>query len=345
MKIVRFAILGCGKIGARHAEKLQEVSGARLVAVCDIVPERAESLSKNYNCRAYYNLNDLLQDKEIDFVNVCTPSGLHAEHSIQSLKNSKHVLCEKPMAIKTSDAIQMTEVARSKGKLLFVVKQNRYNPPVKLIRQLVNDGKLGKPIKCVVNMFWNRNDNYYKNDLWRGTLQLDGGTIYTQASHFVDLMLEFMGKPKSVFAYMGTQNHNIEVEDTGIVVTEFENGAFGAINYTTCAFNKNLEGSLALFGSKGTVKIGGEYLNTIDYFEVENMPNYSLEKSDASANDYGTYKGSMSNHDKVFEDIVSRFNDFKKNSQLVSGEDAVMTVKFIDKAIQSAKTGRKIYFS
>lgn len=345
MKEVRFAVLGCGKIGTRHAAKLKEVEGARLVAVCDVVPERADELAREYACRSYHSIDELLKDQEADFVNVCTPSGLHAEHTIAALNAGKHVLCEKPMAIKTADALRMVEAAKVQQRKLYVVKQNRYNPPVKLVSRLLREGKLGRPLACVVNMFWNRDEDYYKNDSWRGTLALDGGTLYTQASHFVDLMLAFMGPPTMLAAFVGTQNHHIEVEDTGVIAVEFENGALGSFNYTTCVKSKNFEGSIFFIGTKSTIKIGGEYLNTIEHFDVEGVPNYELEPTTAGANDYGTYKGSMSNHDKVFQAVVAAMNGTAGGEELVSGEEAVLSVRFMEKAFESAKTGQKIRFT
>ena len=280
-------------------------------------------------------------DANVDFVNVCTPSGLHPEHAIRALEAGKNVLCEKPMAFREADARAMLAAAEKSGKALYVVKQNRYNPPVKLVRELLSEGKLGDPIACVVNMYWNRNAEYYKNDPWRGTLALDGGTLYTQASHFADLMLHFMGKPRSVFALMGTKKQPIEIEDTGVIAVDFASGAMGSFNYTTCATKKNFEGSLTLFGTKGTVKIGGEYLNTIECFQVEGVETYELEHSDAGPNDYGTYKGSMSNHDKVFADIVAHVEG-GGNGMLSFGDDAVKVVSFMERAMESAKKGEKI---
>src|SRR3989338_155454 len=172
MKEIRFAVLGCGRIGPRHAEKLQKVEGAHLVAVCDVVRERADAIAKQYGVTAYYSIDDLLGDANVDFVNVCTPSGLHPEHAIRALEAGKNVLCEKPMAFREADARAMLAAAEKSGKALYVVKQNRYNPPVKLVRELLSEGKLGDPIACVVNMYWNRNAEYYKNDPWRGTLAL-----------------------------------------------------------------------------------------------------------------------------------------------------------------------------
>ncbi len=337
MKSVNFGIVGCGKIGTRHAEKMKDEKNIHLQAVCDIVLGKAKKLGEKHECNYYGDITSLLKDPKIDFVNICTPSGLHAKHSIASLNAGKNVLCEKPMALTEKDALKMVKTAKKNKKLLYIVKQNRYNPPVKLVTKLLKSGKLGKPIMCTVNMFWNRNDQYYKSDPWRGTLALDGGTIFTQASHFVDLMLMFMGEPKSVYSLMGTKNHNIEIEDTGTITTEFKNGSYGIVNYTTCATNKNFEGSITLIFSKGTIKIGGEYINTIDYFQVEGIDNYKLESTNADANDYGTYRGSMSNHDQVFKDILVRMNDKNNSGNLVFGEEAIETIRFIDAAKKSAK--------
>lgn len=343
MKTVNFAILGCGKIGTRHSEKMRSVDYVRLVAVCDISRKKAKSLGEKHVCKSYHSLKEMLKDPEIDFVNICTPSGLHAKHSIICLNAGKNVLCEKPMALTIKDALAMRQAAERNGKLLYVVKQNRYNPPVKMVMQLIEKKRLGKPILAVVNMLWNRNNEYYKSDPWRGTLKLDGGTIHTQASHFVDLLLMFFGKPKAIHALMGTKNHKIEIEDTGTINIDFKNGAIGTINYTTCATKKNFEGSITLIFSKGTIKIGGEYINTIDYFEVEGVNGYKLEDGQAGANDYGTYRGSMSNHHEVFKDIVKKFNG-GKSSNLVFGDEAIETIQFIESAIKSAKTGTIIKY-
>ena len=341
MKTIKFAILGCGKIGTRHANKLKDTDYVRLNAVCDVDPEKAKALGEKHVCQYYTNIDDLLNDPEVDVVNVCTPSGLHAEHSIRCLKAGKNVLCEKPMALSVADAKQMVDTALEENQFLYVVKQNRHNPPVKLVKQLLAEGKLGKPLMVNVNMFWNRNPEYYESDPWRGTLDLDGGAIFTQASHFIDLMLMFLGRPKSVYALMDTKMHDIEIEDIGCVNAEFENGAFGVLNYTTCATEKNFEGSITLFFEKGTIKIGGQYLNTIEYFQVEGVDDYELEESDAGANDYGTYKGSMSNHHEIFKDILNRING-SSDGDLVQGDDAVATIQFIEAAIKSAKEGQVV---
>lgn len=335
LKEVRFAIVGCGQIGIRHAEKIMQQEHMKVVAACDIVPERALFIGQKYHCPAYLSIENLLLNPNIDFVNVCTPSGLHAPHTIAALDSDKNVLCEKPMALRVLDAQAMITAAHKNKRLLYVVKQNRYNPPVMYAKNLIASGKMGRPLFCVVNVFWNRNEAYYQSADWRGTLNLDGGALFTQASHFVDLMLMFMGKAKKVNALMGTLNHNIQVEDTGSINIQFQSGALGSFNYTNCTTKKNFEGSITLFYTKGTIKIGGEYLNTIDYFQVEGVDSFKLEESDSKPNDYGTYKGSMSNHQEVFKNIVQNFNNQVKGN-LIDGKEGLATVEFIEQALKSA---------
>jgi UDP-N-acetyl-2-amino-2-deoxyglucuronate dehydrogenase len=343
MKTVNFAILGCGKIGSRHAEKIKNTDYVRLVAVCDTNKKRAKELAEKHVCKAYYSLKDMLKDPDIDFVNICTPSGYHAEHTISCLNAKKNVLCEKPMALSVSDATRMIAAAKKNRRLLYVVKQNRYNPPIKLVQELMQKKKLGKPLMCIVNMLWNRDDAYYNSDPWRGTKKLDGGTIFTQATHFIDLMIMLMGKPVSVYSLMDTFTHNIEIEDTGTVTTRFTNGSIGVLNFTTSATKKNFEGSITLIFEKGTIRIGGEYINTIDYFEVSGVKSYVLEESTVQANDYGTYRGSMSNHQEIFKDIVKKFNNNKYVGKLVFGDEAIETIRFTEDALASAVTGKPVF--
>lgn len=342
MKTVNFAIVGCGKIGLRHAQKMHGVMGAKLIAVCDIIPQKARALGTEHNAKIYYDIHDLVKDKEVDFVNICTPSGLHYSLTIISLNNGKHVLCEKPFALTSKNALEMVKTAQSHRKNLFVVKQNRYNPPVEYVNKLIQQKKMGKPILCIVNVIWNRNNDYYASDAWRGTQLLDGGTIFTQVSHYIDLMLLFMGPAKSLYSQMGTMDHAIEIEDTGVVSVNFKSGALGTVNYTTCATNKNFEGSITLVFSHGTIKIGGECANQIEYRELDTPLKHRIPRSKNGANNYTTYFGSMSNHDLVFKDIVSTMNNKKVRNVLVSGSDAIATVTFMESALLSAQKNRII---
>ncbi len=327
-KELNFAIVGCGRIGNRHAGHIN--NNGTLKAVCDIEFEKAESLAKEYNATAYASIEELLSNEpDVDLIAICSPNGLHAEHTIQSLKSGFHVLCEKPMAINVYDCGEMIKEAEKANKRLMIVKQNRFNPPVEAVKKIIDDGKLGKIYSAQLNCFWNRNPDYYKNS-WKGTQELDGGTLYTQFSHFIDLLYWIVGDVKNVEAFGGNFHHQgiTEFDDNGVIALEFYNGALGSINYTVNSHGKNMEGSLTIFGEKGTVKIGGQYLNELEYqniegYKVENLPEGN------TANNYGQYQGSMSNHDKVYENVV----EVLTNDGVISanGFEGLKTVEIIDK--------------
>lgn len=331
---LRFALIGCGRIANRHAEHINNF--AQLVAVCDIDKEKADALAEMYSAKAYYDLNDLLKaETEIDVVSICTPNGLHAQHSLASLRAGVHVLCEKPLATNVHDCGEMIKTAELYNKRLFAIKQNRFNPPVAAVKKAIDEGKLGKIYSVQLSCFWNRNPQYYENS-WKGTKDLDGGTLYTQFSHFIDLLYWLIGDVKTAKAFMGNFDHKdiIEFEDTGAVILEFYNGAIGTVNYTVNSYGKNMEGSLTIFGEKGTVKIGGQYLNEMEYqniedFKIENLPEGN------KANSYGAYQGSMSNHDHVYKNLI----DVLSNNASISTSafEGLKTVEIIDKIYSSVK--------
>lgn len=332
--MINFAIIGCGRIAQRHAEHINKFG--KLIAVCDTVKEKADAMAKQYNAIAYCDAADLLaNEKRVDVVSVCSPNGLHAQHSIQALNAGFHVLCEKPMAINVNDCGEMIKVAESVNKRLFAIKQNRFNPPVEAVKKIIDEGRLGKIFSVQLSCFWNRNADYYQNS-WKGTKELDGGTLYTQFSHFVDLLYWMIGDIKEVQAYTENFAHKgiIEFEDTGVVILKFQNGAIGTINYTVNSYGKNMEGSLTIFGEKGTVKIGGQYLNELEY---QNIEGYKIENLPVgnTANNYGNYQGSMSNHDKVYENLVDVLTNNAKIS--TSAFEGLKTVEIIDKIYNNTK--------
>jgi predicted dehydrogenase len=331
-RALKFGIVGCGRIGNRHALHIDK--NGSLEAVCDVDFYKAESLAKEYSARAYSSIDQLLDsEKELDLVAICTPNGLHAEHSIKALKAGFHVLCEKPMAISVYDCGEMIKVAESANRRLMIVKQNRFNPPVAAIKELIDSGKLGRIFSIQLSCFWNRNSDYYK-DSWKGSADMDGGTLYTQFSHFIDLLYWMIGDVKKVNAYGGNYNHKgvAEFDDNGVVVLEFYNGVLGTINYTVNSHDRNMEGSLTIFGEKGTVKIGGQYLNELEYQNIENYKIDNLPEGN-SANNYGQYQGSMSNHDKVYENVVQVLTEDGVIS--ANGFEGLKTVEIIDKIYSS----------
>jgi|SRR5688572_12336733 len=331
-KELNFAIIGCGKIAPRHAENIARIGN--LVAVCDIISDKADQLALQYNTRVYTALEELLKNEPgIDIVTICTPNGLHAEHSIHSLEAGKHVLCEKPMCITTADAALMKKAAITAGKNLFVVKQNRYNPPVVAIKELIEKNILGKILSVQVNGFWNRDKKYFSND-WKGTKNLDGGILYTQFSHFIDLAYWLAGNIKTVKAIKKNLllKETIQTEDNCVVIAEFESGALGSFHFSINAFEKNMEGSITIIAEKGTVKIGGQYLNTLEYQRVKDIGPIKIDKGNLS-NDYGFYEGSMSNHDKVYENLLIALNN--PGHTFAGAEDGMKTVEIIEKIYAS----------
>lgn len=338
MNKLKFAIVGCGRIADRHAEQINRL--ATLEAVCDKVESRANRLGQKYNSEVYLNFEELLlNNKEIDVISICTPNGLHAEHSIMAFRHGFHVLCEKPMAISVFDCGEMIKEAEKANRRLFVVKQNRYNPPVSAIKDALDGNRLGKILSVQLNCFWNRNIEYYTQSDWKGTKKLDGGTLYTQFSHFIDLLYWMFGDIKMVEAITKNSNHDktIEFEDSGVAIIEFYNGIIGTINYNVNSFEKNMEGSLTIFGEQGTVKIGGQYLNELEY---QNIKNYKITDLPAGnpPNNYGQYVGSMSNHDKVYENVVDvLLNEGKIGT---NGFEGLKTVEIIEKIYTSARNLR-----
>ena len=332
--MMNFALIGCGRIGQRHAEIIGNFG--RLIAVCDSIKERADSFSSLFGSTSYTDHKLMLQsEKDIDVVVVSSPNGLHAVHTIDSLNSGCHVFCEKPMAISSTDCRLMLNASEKAKKEIVVVKQNRFNPPIVELKKVIDEGRLGSIIDVQLNCFWNRTADYYK-DPWRGTLQFDGGTLFTQFSHFIDLLHWMIGDVKSLEARLANYLHKgvIEFEDTGTVLLEFENGAMGTINFTVNSFSKNMEGSITVFGEKGVVKVGGQYLNELEYQAIEDyiIPNLTPGNN---PNDYGTYIGSMSNHYKVYENLVQALNS--KVPLSANGIDGLKTVDIIERIYQSAK--------
>ena len=331
---LRFALIGCGNIGKRHAEQMARVG--KLIAICDIIPEKMQLLARNHPARQYLSLESLLQahKTDINVLVVCTPNGLHSKHAISGLEAGMDVLCEKPLAITVKSGEQMLATAGRMGRKLFVVKQNRYNPPVKAVKDLLDQNLLGKVGSFQLNCFWNRGIDYYQNS-WKGSRELDGGTLYTQFSHFIDLLYWFLGRVETASGFLANAQHEgqIEFEDSGAVILRMQSGAIGTLNYTVNAFDHNMEGSLTLFGEKGTVKIGGQYLNVLEYQSIDGTCISGLPTGN-QANDYGTYTGSMSNHDKIYDDLRAAI--FTDTETLASAADGLETLRIVEMIYSSA---------
>lgn len=333
MNKIRVGLIGCGRIAQRHAGHIQKQG--ELTAVCDVNAEKARKLGEEYEVPFFTDVETFLSFKDMDVVAVCSPNGLHAEHTIKSLTAGFHVLCEKPMALSSSDCEEMIKTAERSNKRLFIVKQNRFNPAIEAVKEKIDQGAFGKIYSIQLNCFWNRNFDYYKKSDWKGTKKLDGGTLYTQFSHFIDLLYWMIGDVEEVSAMIENYAHQgvIDFEDTGVVSLKFKNGVLGTINYTVNSYGKNMEGSITLFGEKGTVKVGGQYLNKLEYQSLEGESIGELREGNP-ANEYGEYQGSMSNHDRVYENLIDVLQH--GGSIATNGLEGLKTVEIIEKIYKSA---------
>jgi predicted dehydrogenase len=325
-------LVGAGHIGERHARQMARCG--LLTAVADIVPEKAQRLAQQWNARAYPSLETLLAAEKPQLVAICTPNYLHAPQSIQALEGGAHVLCEKPMCLTTREATAMIAASRRTTRHLWVVKQNRFNPPVRLLHDLLKDRRLGNIHSFQVNAIWHRPPAYYQQSDWHGRREKDGGILFTQFSHFVDLLVWLLGDIADVHSFHRNYGLRgiIDQEDTGVAILRLSNGSIGTLQYTVGAWNANMEGSFLLLGEKGTVRIGGQYLNELDYFRVAGMDTPALPLA-RPANEYGFYQGSMSNHDKVYDQLVRALNG--EPADLPSAAEAARTVAFIERILSA----------
>ncbi len=264
---VRVALVGCGRISGSHVAAIDKIDALELVAVADVEADRARALGDERGIPTFRTVEDLLAGVACDVVAVCTPSGLHPAHGIAAARAGKHVVTEKPMAISLADADALVQACDAAGVHLFVVKQNRLNPPVQLLRRAIEKGRFGRIYVANTTVRWTRPQEYYDAAPWRGTWEFDGGAIMNQASHYVDLMQWLVGPVESVVAKTATLARRIETEDTGIAVLRFRSGALGVIEVTVLTYPRNYEGSITILGEKGAVKIGGTAVNRVEHWQ------------------------------------------------------------------------------
>ena len=273
-KKIRFAVIGAGHIGKRHAEMIRRNEEAELIAMCDIRP--SEELGNMPETKLYSSASEMLATHtDVDVVCVCTPNGLHAEHTLLALEHKKHVVIEKPMALSVADCEKIIFKALQVSRQVFCVMQNRYSPPSVWIKEMVESGKLGKIFMVQLNCYWNRDERYYNGKNWKGSQDLDGGTLFTQFSHFIDIMYWLFGDIKDIKAKFSDFNHKgiTAFEDSGFVSFDFVNGGMGSINYSTSVWETNLESSITIIAENGSIKIGGQYMNEVEYC---NLRDYTM---------------------------------------------------------------------
>lgn len=339
--MLKFALIGCGRIAKRHAELLGlgQIAGAKLVAVCDAVEERARAFGDKYNVPWYPDMHAMMAKEDIDVVSILTPSGLHAENLLAVAPYKKHVVVEKPMALSLDDADAMIRACDENDIRLFVVKQNRFNVPVQKLREARAAGRLGKLVLGTVRVRWCRTQSYYDQDSWRGTWALDGGVLANQASHHIDLLEWMMGKVDSVFAKATTALVDIEAEDTAVVVLKFTNGALGIIEATTAARPKDLEGSISVLGEHGTVEIGGFAVNKMKVWNfTKPLPGDEEVMEKFSVNPPNVYGFG---HQAYYENVVDCIKGGKVH--LVDGLEGRKSLELITAIYESIETGKEVH--
>lgn len=338
--MLNFALVGCGRIARRHSELLglNQIAGARLTAVCDVIEEKARMLGEKYGVPSFTSMHAMMQTIDVDVAVVLTQSGLHGKHVIELARYGKHIVVEKPMALTMTDADRMIGACDSARVKLFVVKQNRFNVPVVKLREALEAGRFGKLVMGTVRVRWCRTQAYYDQDSWRGTWAMDGGVLTNQASHHVDLLEWMMGDADSVFAISRTALVNIEAEDTAVVAVRFANGALGVIEATTAARPTDLEGSISILGEKGAVEIGGFAVNEMKTWRfAETLPGDADAMSRYSVNPPNVYGFG---HQAYYEHVVDCIANDRQ--ALVDGFEGRRSLELICAIYESIESGREV---
>ncbi|MBO5800381.1 MAG: Gfo/Idh/MocA family oxidoreductase [Paludibacteraceae bacterium] len=308
--MVKFVVIGQGHIGKRHAEMIRRNEESELVAVCDVLPKSELGLD-DVEVPYFQSIDELLDaGLDIDVVNVCTPNGFHADYALKALDKGCHVVIEKPIALTKQDAERIVFKSLEVSKHVFCVMQNRYSPPSVWLKEVVSQKLLGNVYMVQLNCYWNRDARYYKPGNWHGDAKLDGGTLFTQFSHFIDIMYWLFGDITNIRGNFKDFSHKdlTAFEDSGFVTFDFVNGGMGCLNYSTSVWDKNLESSITIIGEKGTVKVAGQYMNEVVYCNIEGYEMPELAPSNPP-NDYGLYKGSAQNHHYVIQNVVDKLKE------------------------------------
>ena len=332
---IRFAVIGCGHIGKRHAGIIQAHSDCTLVALCDAKAKENLDLTGYADAPFFNSLDDLLAaDLNLDVVVIASPNGYHEAQAIKILEKNAHVVIEKPMALTKTSCERIIFKALQKQKHVFCVMQNRYSPPSVWLKEILEKGVLGKIFMVQTNCYWNRDDRYYKKDDWHGTKNLDGGTLFTQFSHFIDLLYWCFGDITNIQAKFNnfSHGHSTDFEDSGFVNFDFVDGGMGSLNYSTAVWQKNLESSITIIAEKGAVKVGGQYMNEVIYCHVKDyeMPDLSSKNS---AHSFGNYKGTAANHHFIYDNIVDVLT--QKGSISTNALEGLKVVDIIERIYQS----------
>ena len=338
MNNIKFGLIGCGRISAKHFEAIAQIENAEIISCCDIIEKKAKETSEKHNIKTYYkDYKKMLDTEKLDAVLICTPSGLHPQMGIEAANRKINVVTEKPMAITLKSADELVKVCDLNEVELFVVKQNRLNPSIQLLKKAIDKGRFGRLFSANATVRWTRPQNYYDMSKWRGTWEFDGGAFMNQASHYFDLINWLMGPVESVMSFTATLNHDIETEDQGAGIIHFRNGAIGVIEVTMNTYPKNYEGSITIMGENGTVKIGGVAVNKVEHWEFKDYDDddkliETVETNPTSVYGFG--------HLGYLKDVVEVLQGNGKPK--TDGRSGRKSLELILAMYASARTGKKI---
>ena len=336
---IRLALVGCGRISKNHLESIkQHADQIELVSLCDVDTNALQAHTRLYQVPGYVNMTDMLAKEQIDLVAICTPSGLHSQQAILAAQHGVHVLTEKPMGTRLADGVAMVKACDQAGVFLFVVKQNRRNATLQLLKQAVEQGRFGKIYNVAMNVFWTRPQEYYNQGHgWRGTWEFDGGAFMNQASHYIDLLEWIVGPVESVMAYTATQARKIEAEDSGVAAIRWRSGALGTVNVSMLTYPKNLEGSITILGEKGSARVGGVAVNEILEWNFADSRPEDNEVKDANSYPTSVYGFG---HSMYYKNVIQSLRGDAEAE--TDGRAGLKTLELLVAIYRSAKEGVKI---
>ncbi|GKV57406.1 oxidoreductase [Sporosarcina sp. NCCP-2222] len=334
---MNFAIIGCGFIANKHAQAIQNVKNAKLVAVCDRVPKLMEPYTTQYGATPYTTIEEMLKDDTINIVNICTPSGSHADLAELVAAHGKHIIVEKPIAMTLTEADRIIDAANNYNVELAVVHPNRFRPAAMKLKEIIEENRLGKLSHALCTVNWNRGQEYYDQAPWRGTKAHDGGVLMNQAIHNLDLLLWYLGKPKKVFGMGATRLRNIEAEDVFTGIIQFSSGVLATIQASTTVYPKNYEESITIFGEKGTVKIGGA--NAL-YFETLEMESMDFDQCNVVINELKNDPWGKPGHEAIIEDMIHSIQHGRKPA--ITGIEGRNAIKLVLSLYESSSTNKLV---
>ncbi len=334
---IRFAFIGCGSIANKHAVALKRLNDAEIVGIYDVNYNTASVFGGKHSIAAFKSIEELVEKAQPDIFNILTPSGLHGENILNLIHYNKHFVVEKPLALRLDEVDRILEEGNKRGLKLFVVQQNRFNPPIQKLKEAIDKGRFGKLVLGTIRVRWCRNQSYYDERPWRGTWAFDGGVITNQASHHIDMLIWMMGEVESIMAKTATRLARIEAEDTGVAILKFKNGALGIIEATTATRPKDLEGSISILGEKGAVEIGGFFMNELKTWNF-------AEADEMDADIWGKFskvpEEPVWNHTEFFKNVIHSLKSDTKG--LIDGLEGRKSVEAINALYESAETGREV---